>query len=117
MSVLLTNNYNNIPAAYGENSRSIGSKVDHEEAKGFDMWFLGTKSELPSFVGKAYTREELLQSLNDEVKQNQGKKMSLADMIKSAHFEGARAKFRFAGDAKTYTFNEYIQELEKRSKK
>ena len=55
-------------------------------------------------------------SVNDEVKRNQGKKMTLTDMVKSAHLEGTRAKFRFVGDTKIYTFDEYIQELDKRTK-
>ena len=106
MSVKLTNYYNNIPVVCGKNSKSVSCKADHEETKGFDIPFLGTKSQLPSFIGKAYTREEFLQSVNDEVKRNQGKKMTLTDMVKSAHLEGTRAKFRFVGDTKIYTFDE-----------
>ena len=70
----------------------------------------------PSFVGKVLAKEELMQSVDKQVQSNQGKKMSISDMIKATCIEGTRARFRFAGEDKIYTFDEYIKELDKRSK-
>ena len=42
--------------------------------------------------------------------------MSVSDMVKATCIEGTRARFRFAGEDKIYTFDEYIKELDKRSK-
>ncbi len=70
----------------------------------------------PSFVGKVWTKEELMQSVDKQVQSNQSKKMSVSDMIKATCIEGTRARFRFAGEDKIYTFDEYIKELDKRSK-
>ena len=83
----------------------------------FDRKFMGIQSQtLPSFVGKVRTKEELMQSVDKEVQNNQNKKMSLSDMIKASCIEGTRATFRFAGENKTYTFDEYIKEFDRRSK-
>ena len=80
----------------------------------FDREFMGMASQTPpSFVGKVWTKEELMQSVD---KQMQSKKMSVSDMIKATCIEGTRARFRFAGEDKIYTFDEYIKELDKRSK-
>ena len=98
MSMTITNDHNIFFATNAGNSNNSSGKAD-----------------LPSFVGKVFTREELLQSVKDEIKQNQNKKLSLTDMVKKSCFEGSKAKFRFAGESKIYTFGEYIQELEKRS--
>lgn len=83
----------------------------------FDWKFIGMKSQTPpSFVGKVYTKEELLQSIDKEIQSSQSKKMSVYDMIKVSCIEGTRARFHFAGEDKIYTFDEYIKELDKRSK-
>ena len=80
----------------------------------FDREFMGMASQTPpSFVGKVWTKEELMQSIDKQV---QSKKMSVSDMIKATCIEGTRARFRFAGEDKIYTFDEYIKELDKRSK-
>ena len=69
-----------------------------------------------SFVGKVWTKEELMQSVDRQIQSNQSKKISVSDMIKATCMEGTRAKFRFAGEDKIYTFHEYIKELDRRSK-
>jgi hypothetical protein len=115
MSITLTNNYNNIPVTYEGKSRSSICKTDGTGTTRFDRALVSTAT-LPSFIGKVYTREELMQAVDDEVQRNQSKKMSLDDMIKKSCFEGTRARFCFAGESKMYAFDEYIQELEKRFK-
>ena len=45
----------------------------------------------PSFVGKVWTKEELMQSVDKQVQGNQSKKMSVSDMIKATCIEGAWA--------------------------
>ena len=83
----------------------------------FDREFMGMASQTPpSFIGKVWTKEELMQSVDQQVQSNQSKKMSVSDMIKATCIEGTRARFRFAGEDKIYTFDEYIKELDKRSK-
>ena len=83
----------------------------------FDREFMGMASQTPpSFVGKVWTKEELMQSVDKQMQSNQSKKMSVSDMIKATCIEGTRARFRFAGEDKIYTFDEYIKELDKRSK-
>ncbi len=116
MSVALTNFQNSFPAAYSANGKNTSRRIGQEKTGRFEMPFSGAEPSPSSFVGKVYTREELLQSVEEKVRQNQGKKMLLADLVRSAHPEGNRAKFRFAGEAKIYTLDEYIQELDKRSK-
>ena len=83
----------------------------------FNREFMGMASQTPlSFVGKVWTKEELMQSVDKQVQSNQSKKMSVSNMIKATCIEGTRARFRFAGEDKIYTFDEYIKELDKRSK-
>lgn len=83
----------------------------------FDRELMEMQSQTPpSFVGKVWTKEELMQSVDKEVQSNQSKKMPLSDMIKASCIEGTRATFRFVGEDKIYTFDEYIKELDKRSK-
>ena len=75
----------------------------------FDREFMGMASQTPpSFVGKVWTKEELMQSVDKQMQSNQSKKMSVSDMIKATCIEGTRARFRFAGEDKIYTFDEYI---------
>ena len=86
----------------------------------FNREFMRMASQMPpSFVGKVWTKEELMQSVDKQVQSNQSnqsKKMSVSNMIKATCIEGTRARFRFAGEDKIYTFDEYIKELDKRSK-
>ena len=74
------------------------------------------KSALPSFIGNVYTKEELMQSMDEKIQGNQDKKKSLEDMIKDSCIEGDKALFRFVGETKIYTFEEYIEEIQRRSK-
>ena len=85
-------------------------------AQRFDREMASASQTPPSFVGKVWTKEELMQSVDEQVRSNQSKKMSVSDMVKATCIEGTRARFRFAGEDKIYTFDEYIKELDKRSK-
>ena len=83
---------------------------------GFDRVLMGnTPKELPSFVGRVFTEEELYQYVDDKVKSNQANKMSTKEMLERTCIEGTRASFRFAGESKVYSFYEYIDELNRRS--
>lgn len=114
MSLRLTNYNNQIPF----HSEKVFDNSISKEAGGadFGQMFLGNISNPPSFVSKAYTREELLQSVEDEVRQNQYKKTLFVDMILNPYLNGSGAKFKLAGDTKSYSFQEFIQELDRRSK-
>lgn len=69
---------------------------------------------LPSFVGKVYSKEELYKYVEEQVQQNQGGKMTLEDMVKASCDNWETASFGFVGESKLYSFHDYIQELEKR---
>ena len=91
--------------------------VDNPDgSRGFDRVLMGnTPKELPSFVGRVFTEEELYQYVDDKVKSNQANKMSTKEMLERTCIEGTRASFRFAGESKVYSFYEYIDELNRRS--
>lgn len=98
-------------------SGNVKVRQAQDSTQSFDRELMGMASHTPpSFVGKVWTKEELMQSVDKQVQSNQGKKMSVSDMIKATCIEGTRARFRFAGEDKIYTFDEYIKELDKRSK-
>lgn len=85
-------------------------------SQGFDRVLMGnTPKELPSFVGRVFTEEELYQYVDDKVKSNQANKLSTKEMLERTCIEGTRASFRFAGESKVYSFYEYIDELNRRS--
>ena len=106
-------NVNGIGAGYPTAGKAKVRQAQ-DGTQSFDREFMGMASQTPpSFVGKVWTKEELMQSVDKQV---QSKKMSVSDMIKATCIEGTRARFRFAGEDKIYTFDEYIKELDKRSK-
>ena len=91
--------------------------VDNPDgSQGFDRVLMGnTPKELPSFVGRVFTEEELYQYVDDKVKSNQANKLSTKELLERTCIEGTRASFRFAGESKVYSFYEYIDELNRRS--
>jgi hypothetical protein len=116
MSIELNNNFNGMPITYEGNQKSSVCQFNNDGTVGFDRTLMGTKpATLPSFVGKVYTEEELYQYVDDKVQQNQCNKKSLADMIKDSCIGWSTASFKFVGESKTYTYYDFIQELEKRS--
>lgn len=105
-------NVNGIGAATGY--QAAGKAMVRQDQNGTQKFDREMVSQTPpSFVRKVCTKEELMQSVDKQV---QSKKMSVSDMIKATCIEGTRARFRFAGEDKIYTFDEYIKELDKRSK-
>lgn len=91
--------------------------VDNPDgSQGFDRVLMGnTPKELPSFVGRVFTEEELYQYVDDKVKSNQVNKLSTKELLERTCIEGTRASFRFAGESKVYSFYDYIDELNRRS--
>ena len=107
----------NINVIGGTGYQAAGRAMVRQAQDGTQRFDREMVSQTPSsFVGKVLTREELMQSVDKQVQSNQSKKMSISDMVKATCMEGTRAKFRFAGEDKIYTFDEYIKELDKRSK-
>ncbi len=103
-------NVNGIGAAGYPAAGKAKVRQVQDGTQSFDREFMGIASQTPpSFVGKVWTKEELMQSVDKQV---QSKKMSVSDMIKATCIEGTRARFRFAGEDKIYTFDEYIKELD-----
>ena len=108
-------NVNGIGAATGY--QAAGKAMVRQTKDGTQRFDREMVSQAPSsFVGKVCTKEELMQSVDKQVQNNQSRKMSISDMIKATCIEKTRARFRFAGEDKIYTFDEYIKELDKRSK-
>lgn len=116
MNTILNNSLNSAPFTYEGNSKKSVCQSNDNKTVSFDRALMGTKpATLPSFVGKVYTEEELYQYVDDQVCQNQINKKSLADMIKDSCIGWSSATFKFVGEAKTYTYYDFVQELEKRS--
>ena len=111
-----------MPVPYESNGEQSLCMTDEAGEQRFERVLMGNKPEkLPSFVGKVYTEEELLQSVDEQIQKNQCNKKSLADMIKDSCIGWSRATFKFVGEDKTYGFYDFIDELnrhseEKRSK-
>lgn len=81
----------------------------------FDRETIAKKtSEDPAF-GTVLTADELQQWIDGEISRNQDLKKTLADMIKDSCPGWSTGKFKFAGEAKTYSYYEFLEEMEKRS--
>lgn len=110
-------NTNGIGTTGYQAAGNIKVRQTQDGVQKFDRELMGMTSQTPpSFVGKIWTKEELIQSVDNQVQSSQSRKMSVSDMIKATCIEGTRARFRFEGENKIYTFDEYIKELDKRSK-
>ena len=97
-------------------SEKAGIVENPDGSQGFDRVLMGnTPKELPSFVGRVFTEEELYQYVDDKVKSNQANRLSTKELLERTCIEGTRASFRFAGESKVYSFYEYIDELNRRS--
>ena len=100
-------NVNGIGAAGYPAAGKAKVRQAQDGTQSFDREFMGMASQTPpSFVEKVWTKEELMQSIDKQV---QSKKMSVSDMIKATCIEGTRARFRFAGEDKIYTFDEFVR--------
>ena len=121
MSVAISMNYS--AYSYMEMSNTqvkaenkAGIVENPDGSQGFDRVLMGnTPKELPSFIGRVFTEEELYQYVDDKVKSNQANKLSTKELLERTCIEGTRASFRFAGESKVYSFYEYIDELNRRS--
>ena len=79
-------NVNGIGAAGYPVAGKAKVRQAQDGTQSFDREFMGMVSQTPpSFVGKVWTKEELMQSVD---KQMQSKKMSVSDMIKATCIEG-----------------------------
>lgn len=100
MSVTIANHYNSVPISYEGTIKSDG-----KGGQRFDRELLKKQEEnLPSFIGKVYTEEELYQYADDKVRQNQSNKTSLEDMIKDSCIGWRSATFKFAGETKEQVY-------------
>ena len=121
MSVAISMNYSAYSCIEMSNTQAKTSEkagiVDNPNgSQSFDRVLMGnTPKELPSFVGRVFTEEELYQYVDDKVKSNQANKLSTKELLERTCIEGTRASFRFAGESKVYSFYEYIDELNRRS--
>lgn len=65
--------------------------------------------------GTVMTGDELQLWIDDEISRNQDRKKTLADMIKDSCPGWSTGRFKFAGEAKTYSYYEFLEEMEKYS--
>lgn len=81
----------------------------------FDREAIAKKtSEDPAF-GTVMTGDELQQWIDDEISRNQNQKKTLADMIKDSCPGWSTGRFKFVGEAKTYSYYEFLEEMERLS--
>lgn len=71
-------------------------------------------SEDPAF-GTVLTEDELQEWIDGEISRNQNLKKSMADMIKDSCPGWSTGRFKFVGEAKTYSYYEFLEEMERRS--
>lgn len=120
MSVAISMNYSaysytDMSSTQEKANNKVSMAENPDGSQGFDRVLMGnTPKELPSFVGRVFTEEELYQYVDDKVKSNQTNKLSTKELLERTCIEGTRASFRFAGDSRVYSFYEYIDELNKR---
>lgn len=121
MSVAVSMNYSayfcmSMSDTQVKTSNMAGIVDNPNGSQGFDRVLMGnTPKELPSFVGRVFTEEELYQYVDDKVKSNQANKLSTKELLERTCIEGTRASFRFAGESKVYSFYDFIDELNRRS--
>ena len=117
MSIAVNNYFNTAPTAYQQNSQGKLCETDNEGTDRFDRVLVEMKSaNLPSFIGKVYTREELMQSVDEQVQRNQSKKIPLEQLLLDLR-QGVNAKYSFAGEDKKYSYYDFVEEFKKRSGK
>lgn len=112
MNTSILNNYNTNSIAYGTTS---GLVLTDGKATRFNRELVEKQSKMTCSFGTPLTREELCQHLDKEVQSNKQKKLTLEEMLKSSYAGAASSKFSFIGEDKTYSFNEFINELKGRS--
>ena len=89
MHITVNNYFNTTSAAYRQNFPQKLCKTDSEGTLRFNRELIEAESaNLPSFVGKVYTKEELMQSVEQQVQRNQGKKLPLEEMKKCSSSMG-----------------------------
>ena len=71
-------------------------------------------SKDPAF-GTVMIADELQEWIDGEISRNQELKKTMADMIKDSCPGWSTGKFKFAGEEKTYSYYEFLEEMEKRS--
>ena len=85
-------NVNGIGAAGYPAAGKAKVRQAQDGTQSFDREFMGMASQTPlSFVGKVWTKEELMQSVDKQVQSNQSKKMSVSDKIKATCMGGEPA--------------------------
>lgn len=68
-----------------------------------------------SDIGTVMTGDEMMQWLDREIEANQNRKKTMEDLIKGSCPGWSTAKFKFVGEAETYSYYEFVEEMERRS--
>jgi len=81
----------------------------------FDREHVSRKTSGDSAFGTVMTEDELQQWIREELSRNQDRKKTLADMTKDSCAGWSTARFKYVGEARTYSYYEFVEEMEKRS--
>ena len=113
MSMKLISNYKCNSVAYTGNFKNSFYRLEDRKERFGSKLFEQQLANPQSSIGRSCTDKELI---DDVVRANEYKKQTLYEMMRDAHPEGIKARFSFAGESKIYSFHEFIEEFERRSK-
>ena len=81
----------------------------------FDREVIAENTSKDPAFGTVMIADELQEWIDGEISRNQELKKTMADMIKDSCPGWSTGKFKFAGEEKTYSYYEFLEEMEKRS--
>lgn len=81
----------------------------------FDREAIEKKTSGDPAFGTVMTADELQEWIDGEISRNQSLKKTMEDLIKDSCPGWSTGRFRFAGEAKTYSYYEFVEEIERRS--
>lgn len=71
--------------------------------------------EIPSYISKVHTREEFLSEIDSTIKKNlKTNGHTLEELLEMTCEEGRNATFKFVGENKLYSFDEFVVDMSKR---
>ena len=85
---------------------------DGESCK-FDRELMKKQCETSSSFVTPLTKEDVYQILDERVKANADKKMTIREMLASSYPNAKELMYSMVGSSKLMTFDEYVREMEK----
>lgn len=88
---------------------------DYSVVKGDSVFFDRDKMQWAEYLNpldvRIYTAEELQGYVDEQIKTNQSKKLTLEEMIERSYVNARNMKYSFTGEDDIYTFDEFIERL------